>query len=58
MVSFKGIATVMGWGALATWLYSSTFLKVRHWQKSVVKESSHEWWERGAQEAHEDFSQK
>ncbi len=54
MVSSKWMVGVMGWKALVTWLYSPALPKVRHWQKQVVEESSHEWKEWGAQEARED----
>jgi hypothetical protein len=29
--------------------------KIKHRWKQVVENSSHQWWERGAQETHEDF---
>jgi hypothetical protein len=58
MVPLEGIASVMGWKALAALLYSSALFKVRHWWKQVVEEFSHEWWKWGAQKACEDSSWK
>jgi hypothetical protein len=43
MVFSKGIVGVMGWRALAVRLYSLALPKIRHQQKRVVEESSHEW---------------
>ncbi len=56
MVSFEGIIGVMGWKALAVWLYSLALPKSRHWWKRMVKKISREWWEWGIVEAREDFS--
>jgi hypothetical protein len=39
-MSFKRIASVMGWKALVVQLYSLTLLKVRHQQRQVVKNLS------------------
>jgi signal transduction protein with GAF and PtsI domain len=42
-MSFEGIARVIGWRALVMCLDLPSLLKIKHRQKQMVKEFSHEW---------------